>query len=146
LVDLGVDLGGKIALVKYGGAFRALKVKYAQEQGMIGVLIYSDPGDDGDITEANGYAAYPAGPARNPSSVQRGTVGFLATMAGDPVSGVTFCPLICAMLKMNRLLQDTLRSLAPEGKTHPSSSPPSRRCHYRSKMLSRSSRLLTDTG
>ena len=92
MVDLGVNLKGKIALVKYGGSFRALKVEYAQKHGMIGVLIYSDPGDDGDITEANGYAAYPAGPARNPSSVQRGTVAFLATMAGDPVSGVTFCP------------------------------------------------------
>ncbi|CUS07819.1 unnamed protein product [Tuber aestivum] len=73
LVDLGVDLKGKIALAKYGGAFRALKVKYAQERGMTGVLIYSDPGDDGEITKANGYAAYPAGPARNPSSVQRGS-------------------------------------------------------------------------
>jgi len=92
LVDLGVDLKGKIALAKYGGTFRGLKVKYAQEQGMIGVLIYSDPGDDGDITEANGYAAYPAGPARNPSSVQRGSVMFLATMTGDPVSHITFCP------------------------------------------------------
>ncbi|RPB03458.1 Zn-dependent exopeptidase [Choiromyces venosus 120613-1] len=86
LVDLGVDLKGKIALAKYGGTFRGLKVKYAQEHGMIGVLIYSDPGDDGDITEANGYAAYPAGPARNPSSVQRGSVMFLATMSGDPTT------------------------------------------------------------
>ncbi|CUS07820.1 unnamed protein product [Tuber aestivum] len=86
LVDLGVDLKGKIALAKYGGAFRALKVKYAQEQGMIGVLIYSDPGDDGEITEANGYAAYPAGPARNPSPVQRGSVMFPATMTGDPTT------------------------------------------------------------
>ena len=87
LVDLGVNLKGKIALAKYGGTFRGLKVQYAQEHGMIGVLIYSDPGDDGDITEANGYAAYPAGPARNPSSVQRGTVMFL-DMVGDPVSQI----------------------------------------------------------
>ena len=94
LVDLGVDLKGKIALAKYGGTFRGLKVKYAQEQGMIGVLIYSDPGDDGDITEANGYAAYPAGPARNPSSVQCGSAAFLATIAGDPVSHLNFHPLI----------------------------------------------------
>ncbi|PWW78581.1 Zn-dependent exopeptidase [Tuber magnatum] len=86
LVDLGVDLKGKVALAKYGGTFRGLKVKYAQDQGMIGVLTYSDPGDDGDITEANGYAAYPAGPARNPSSVQRGSVMFLATMTGDPTT------------------------------------------------------------
>jgi len=92
LVDLGVNLKGKIALAKYGGAFRGVKVKYAQEQGMVGVLIYSDPGDDGDITEANGYAAYPAGPARNPSSVQRGSVMFLATLSGDPVGHIILYP------------------------------------------------------
>ncbi|KAG0134345.1 hypothetical protein HOY82DRAFT_516155 [Tuber indicum] len=86
LVDLGVDLKGKIALVKYGRSFRGLKVKYAQEQGMIAVLMYSDPGDDGNITEANGYAAYPDGPARNPSSVQRGSTSFLATLVGDPTT------------------------------------------------------------
>ncbi|CUS07818.1 unnamed protein product [Tuber aestivum] len=86
LVDLGVDLKGKIALAKYGGTFRGLKVKYAQEQGMIGVLTYTDPGDDGEITKANGYAPYPDGPARNPSSVQRGSVMFLATMTGDPTT------------------------------------------------------------
>jgi len=92
LVDLGVDLKGKIALAKYGGTFRGLKVKYAQEQGMIGILIYSDPGDDGDITEANGYTPYPAGPARNPSSVQRGSASFLAILAGDPVGHIIFYP------------------------------------------------------
>ena len=147
LVDLGINLKGKIALAKYGGTFRGLKVKYAQEQGMIGVLMYSDPGDDGEITEANGYAAYPAGPARNPSSVQRGSVMSLATMAGDPVSHIKSLPLhLCAVLKVNRQLRDTLRSPALKEKTHPNSSPQSRHCHYRLKMPSRSFRLLTDTG
>ena len=147
LVDLGVNLKGKIALAKYGGTFRGLKVKYAQEHGMIGVLIYSDPGDDGDITEANGYAAYPAGPARNPSSVQCGSAAFLATIAGDPVSHINFHPLIYVqVLKMNRQPPDILRSLASKGKTHLNSSPQSRHCHYHLKMPSRSSRLLTDTG
>jgi len=146
LVDLGVNLKGNIALAKYGGTFRGLKVQYAQEQGMVAVLIYSDPGDDGDITEANGYAAYPAGPARNPSSVQRGTVMFL-NMTGDPVSHIKILPPhLCASAKMNRQPPDILRSLASKGETHPSSSPQSRHCHYRLKMPSRSSGLLTDTG
>jgi len=73
-----VDLQGKIALVKYGGVFRGLKVKRASELGMIGTVIYSDPGDDGEMTEENGYKAYPDGPARNPSSVQRGSVEYLS--------------------------------------------------------------------
>jgi N-acetylated-alpha-linked acidic dipeptidase len=37
----GVDLTGKIALVRYGGVFRGLKIKRAEELGAAGVLIYS---------------------------------------------------------------------------------------------------------
>ena len=85
LVKANISLEGKIALVKYGRNFRGLKVKRAQELGMAGVIIYSDPQDDGNITEANGFKAYPDGPARNPSSVQRGSVEFLS-MFGSPFS------------------------------------------------------------
>jgi N-acetylated-alpha-linked acidic dipeptidase len=77
-----VSLEGKIALVKYfGGNFRGLKVKRAQEMGMIGCVMYSDPGDDGEITEEKGLKPYPDGPAREPSSVQRGSVQFLSMSA-----------------------------------------------------------------
>lgn len=69
LIALGVPLEGKIALARYGGPFRGLKVKNAQENGMIGCVIFTDTADDGNITEANGYAAYPEGFARNPSTV-----------------------------------------------------------------------------
>jgi N-acetylated-alpha-linked acidic dipeptidase len=78
LVAANISLAGKIALVKYGGIFRGLKVKRAQELGMVGVVMYSDPGDDGEVTEANGNATYPDGPARAPSSVQRGSCQFLS--------------------------------------------------------------------
>lgn len=73
-----VSLEGKIALIKYGGIFRGLKVKRAQELGMVGAVIYSDPGDDGQITEHHGNKTYPEGPAREPSSVQRGSTQFLS--------------------------------------------------------------------
>ncbi|KAL8967440.1 MAG: hypothetical protein Q9197_005427 [Variospora fuerteventurae] len=86
LVALGVPLQGKIALAKYGGPFRGLKVKNAALYGMVGCILFTDPGDDGNITEANGYAAYPDGPARNPTSVQRGSVQFLSTYPGDPTT------------------------------------------------------------
>ncbi|KAF2446837.1 N-acetylated-alpha-linked acidic dipeptidase-like protein 2 [Karstenula rhodostoma CBS 690.94] len=86
LKELGVELEGKIALAKYGGPFRGLKVKNAQDNKMIAVVTFTDPGDDGNITEANGYAAYPDGPARNPTSVQRGSVQFLSTYPGDPTT------------------------------------------------------------
>ena len=86
LVALGVPLEGKIALAKYGGPFRGLKVKNAALYGMIGCILFTDPGDDGNITEAKGYAPYPDGPARNPTSVQRGSVQFLSTYPGDPTT------------------------------------------------------------
>lgn len=78
LLKAGVHLKGKIALVKYGRIFRGLKVKRAEDLGMVGVIIYSDPGDDGEITEENGYKPYPEGPARHPRSVQRGSVEYLS--------------------------------------------------------------------
>ncbi|KAI0700724.1 Zn-dependent exopeptidase [Cytidiella melzeri] len=86
LVEQGVDLAGKIVLVKYGRIFRGLKVKGAEELGAAGVLIYSDPSDDGSVTVENGYLSYPYGPARNPTSVQRGSVQYLSSYPGDPTT------------------------------------------------------------
>ncbi|KAK9465134.1 hypothetical protein V1512DRAFT_266760 [Lipomyces arxii] len=82
----GVDISGKIVIARYGGLFRGLIVKGAQERGAVGVLLYSDPGDDGEITIENKYKPYPEGPARNPSSVQRGSVMFLSAAPGDPTT------------------------------------------------------------
>jgi N-acetylated-alpha-linked acidic dipeptidase len=84
LVKANISLGGKIAIVRYGLIFRGLKVKRAQELGMVGVVIYSDPGDDGEHTDEHGDNPYPDGPARNPTSVQRGSTQFLSFLPGDP--------------------------------------------------------------
>ncbi|KAF6762612.1 vacuolar protein sorting-associated protein 70 [Ephemerocybe angulata] len=94
LIGKGVNLTDKIVLARYGGIFRGLKVrrltltqiKGAEELGAAGVLIYSDPRDDGYVTEDNGYETYPQGPARNPSSVQRGSVQYLSLYPGDPTT------------------------------------------------------------
>jgi hypothetical protein len=42
---------------------------------MIACIIYTDPAQDGNVTVENGYPEYPDGGARNPSQVQRGSVG-----------------------------------------------------------------------
>ncbi len=60
-----------------------MKIKGAQELGAAGVLVYSDPRDDGSVTVENGYEAYPAGPARNPTSVERGSVQFISQYPGE---------------------------------------------------------------
>ncbi|TFK28865.1 Zn-dependent exopeptidase [Coprinopsis marcescibilis] len=82
----GLSLEGTVVLCKYGMNFRGLKVKAAQEAGAVGVLIYSDLNDDGTVTEKNGYLPYPHGPARNPTSVQRGSVQFISKYPGDPTT------------------------------------------------------------
>ncbi|KAF8897847.1 hypothetical protein BD779DRAFT_1492680 [Infundibulicybe gibba] len=81
-----ITVKNTIVLCRYGAIFRGLKVKGAQDLGALGVLIYSDPRDDGTVTEANGYAPYPNGPARSPTSVQRGSVQFLSVYPGDPTT------------------------------------------------------------
>jgi N-acetylated-alpha-linked acidic dipeptidase len=80
LRDMGISVAGKIALVRYGGAFRGLKVRESQERGALGVLIYSDPADDGYMRGD----VYPDGPMRPPSAIQRGSVMFLSHLPGDP--------------------------------------------------------------
>jgi hypothetical protein len=35
-------------------------VKNAQDNGMVGAVLYTDPLDDGEVREENGYEAYPS--------------------------------------------------------------------------------------
>ncbi|KAG6332167.1 hypothetical protein ID866_6926 [Astraeus odoratus] len=86
LVEIGVDLTGKIILARYGANYRGLKVQSAEKYGAAGVIIYNDPRDDGSVTEENGYLPYPAGPARNPTAIQRGSVVYISTYPGDPTT------------------------------------------------------------
>ncbi len=84
----GIDVTGKIAIAKYGRSWRGIKPKLAGEKGAIATIIYSDPGDDG-------YAAgdaYPKGPFKHESGVQRGSVMDMPTYPGDvltPGTGAT---------------------------------------------------------
>src|SRR6266850_5982907 len=80
LEDLGVRVRGRIVLVRYGKVFRGLKVKEAQARGAAGVIIYSDPADDGYMKGD----VYPDGPMRPASALQRGSVQFLSMGPGDP--------------------------------------------------------------
>lgn len=81
-----INITGAITLCRYGGPFRGLKVRASAMEGAVGTLLYSDPLEDANITEANGYKAYPLGPARHPSSVQRGSVQALSFYPGDPAT------------------------------------------------------------
>lgn len=82
LKKLGVDVTGKIAIARYGNSFRGVKAKVAQDHGAVGLIIYSDPADDGYMQGD----VFPKGPWRPASSAQRGSVQFLSTAPGDPLT------------------------------------------------------------
>jgi len=78
----GVDVKGKIVIVRYGNSFRGVKAKVAQDHGAIGCIIYSDPADDGYVQGD----VYPKGPWRPVTAGQRGSVQFLFQYPGDPLT------------------------------------------------------------
>jgi N-acetylated-alpha-linked acidic dipeptidase len=89
LDKMKIDVRGKIVLVRYGQNFRGVKVFVAQEHGAAGVIIYSDPADDGWKRGDK----YPEGPWRPDTGVQRGSVGYMFEFPGDPTTpGVASLP------------------------------------------------------
>jgi N-acetylated-alpha-linked acidic dipeptidase len=82
LKKAGIDIKGKIAIVRYGRGWRGVKAKLAQEYGAAGCLIYSDPHEDGYFQND----VYPKGPARPWQGVQRGSVVDMAIYPGDPLT------------------------------------------------------------
>lgn len=82
LQEMGVDVRGKIVIARYGKGYRGLKVRDATAAGAVGMILYSDPIDDG-------YTAgevYPKGPMRPWDAVQRGSIRFLESYPGDPLT------------------------------------------------------------
>ena len=84
LKDHGVETKGAVALVREYGAQSdiALKIQNAEKNGCVGVLIYSDPSDDG---EGKGDV-WPDGPWRREDSLQRGDVSLTNRVVGDPLT------------------------------------------------------------
>src|SRR5580658_8308117 len=82
LESLGVSVAGKIVLTRYGRCYRGIKTKLAEEHKAVGVIIYSDPQDDG-------YDAgdmFPHGAWRPMRGIQRGSVEYTEIYPGDPLT------------------------------------------------------------
>ncbi len=64
LASLGIDIKGKIALVRYSVpySYRGFKALTAQQRGAAAILIYSDPADDG-FAKGKVYPGRTVGPA-----------------------------------------------------------------------------------
>ncbi|HEX2692621.1 MAG TPA: M20/M25/M40 family metallo-hydrolase [Gemmatimonadaceae bacterium] len=77
LDSMGVSVKGKIAIARYGKSYRGIKAREAENHGAIGLIIYSDPADDGYVRGD----VYPVGPMRPAQGIQRGSV---MNPDGDP--------------------------------------------------------------
>ena len=82
LAEAGVDVRGRIAIARYARSHRAVKIHTAETHGAGGIIIYSDPADDG---AARG-PVWPKGPWRADFQVQRGNGKYSWFWHGDPLT------------------------------------------------------------
>ena len=89
LKSRGIDVHGKIVLVRYSGpygqrgySYRGYKAYTAQKLGAAAILIYSDPAQDG---YAKGKV-FPNGPWGPASNIQRGSITYDFIEPGDPTT------------------------------------------------------------
>ena len=79
LDSLGVSVRGRVVIARYGRSFRGIKAREAEQHGAAGLILYTDPEDDGyrqgDV--------YPDGPMRPAGGIQRGAV---RNGNGDPTT------------------------------------------------------------
>lgn len=85
LEAMGVSLEGNVAIVRYGGSpaqMRGMKVREAAKRGAVGVIVYSDPEDDGYVKGD----VYPEGKWRPWTGIQRGSYLDVPIYPGDPLT------------------------------------------------------------
>src|SRR5207247_10556947 len=79
LDSLGQSVKGKVAIARYGRSFRGIKAREAQKRGAVGLIVYSDPQEDGYFRGD----VYPKGPMRPAGGFQRGS---MMNGNGDPTT------------------------------------------------------------
>ncbi|GAB6026431.1 hypothetical protein CHUAL_012631 [Chamberlinius hualienensis] len=80
LVQLGINLTGKIVIARYGEIFRGNKVNLASQYGALAIILFNDPyqyAQDGEEPDK----VYPHSKWLPSSGAQRGSIG---TLRGDP--------------------------------------------------------------
>jgi len=79
-----IGVKGKIVLVRYSNpySYRGFKALTAQKEGAAGLLIYSDPAEDGFVRGK----VFPDGPWGPESHIQRGSITYDFLVPGDPLT------------------------------------------------------------
>ncbi len=84
LESQGIDIKGKIALVRYSApySYRGFKAYTAEKRGLAALLIFSDPKEDGYTRGP----VFPEGPWGPSSHIQRGGIPYDFIYPGDPLT------------------------------------------------------------
>jgi N-acetylated-alpha-linked acidic dipeptidase len=80
LVVSGVELQGCVALVRYGGSYRGIKVDLATEFGCAAVLLFTPA----DVDGGGRGLTWPAGPWKPDTLAQCGSISPMGRAPGDP--------------------------------------------------------------
>ena len=106
LASLGISVKGKIVLARYGGNFRGYKTKYAEANGALGCIIFTDPEDSGYMRGL----VYPEGTFYSPSTIQRGSLLTL-DYTGDPLTPFEPALPLTGNISVNRLKPEDVKDL-----------------------------------
>ncbi|MBA3271319.1 MAG: CocE/NonD family hydrolase, partial [Acidobacteria bacterium] len=82
LAAAGVEVRGKIVIARYARSHRAVKIHTAEQAGAAGIIIYSDPADDGYVRGVT----WPDGPWRADFQSQSGNGKYSWYWHGDPLT------------------------------------------------------------
>ncbi|MGH9434109.1 MAG: M28 family metallopeptidase, partial [Terriglobia bacterium] len=82
LAKAGISVKGRVVLVRYFHGYRGGKSLEAERHGVAGLIVYSDPADDG----SKQGPVYPDGPWGPPGHFQRGSVVYDFMVPGDPLT------------------------------------------------------------
>jgi N-acetylated-alpha-linked acidic dipeptidase len=84
LREKGIEVAGTIVLVRYSNpySYRGFKALTAERAGAAGILIYSDPAEDG----FKRGPVFPDGPWGPESHIQRGAITYDFIVPGDPLT------------------------------------------------------------
>ncbi|MEY3321871.1 MAG: hypothetical protein RLZZ417_1454 [Bacteroidota bacterium] len=106
LASLGISVKGKIVLARYGGNFRGYKTKYAEANGALGCIIFTDPEDSGYMRGL----VYPEGTFYSPSTIQRGSLLTL-DYTGDALTPFEPALPLTGNISVNRLNPEDVKDL-----------------------------------
>lgn len=109
LLSEGTKLDGVIALIRYGGSYRGVKVDLASEFGCAGVLLFSDPKLDGP----GKGEVWPKGPWKPEWAAQRGSISPMGKAPGDPTTPGFGSPAPGEAPRRSRLSDAKLKALLP---------------------------------